>query len=267
MFNGSTLHYFEKEHIRTVKLMTSSGFNPSGKGIDSSNIVRYMNFFYPDPKSPGTCVIDWEDSIFYNLRQNKTSVPFNSALESFVKVLKIMKQTRRYVSVGVYGLPFDVFYSTADVYNEDNKFDKLFQYCDFIAPGLYIDFPDKEIGHQRNITYIQHNLEIALQYGHRLNKPVIPFIWEIIHPSNQKYGGMLIPKEEYESYAEFMIHYKYEGTSIKGFFLWTPSVPSLAYYKLLSDKNLLPSKSLSIHVRDSVLTEYYNGILKIIRKQ
>lgn len=266
MFNQNTLEYFIKQDIKAAKLMTSSGFNPKGKGIDSSNIVRYMKFFYPDTASSGTCVIDWEDSTFYNLRLDKSSVSFNSAVDSFTKVLKIMKQARPYVKVGIFDLPFDVFYPTADIYNKNNKFDKLFEYCDFIAPEIFIDFPDKEIGHKRNITYIQHNLDVALQYGRRLKKPVIPFIWELIHPSNRKYGGMLIPRDEYESYAEFMIHYNYNGTNIKGFFLWTSSVPEQAYYKILSDNNLTPSKPLSIHVRDSVLTDYYSGILKMVGK-
>lgn len=267
MFDQSTLNYFKKENIKTAKLMTSSGFNPNGKGIDSSNIVRYMKFFYPDSASSGACVIDWEDSIFYNLRLDKSSVLFSAAIDSIGKVLKIMKQTRPWVKIGIFDLPFEVFYPTADVYNMNNKFDKLFKYCDFIAPEIFIDFPDKEIGHKRNITFIQHNLDVALQYGHHLNKPVIPFIWEIIHPSNKKYGGMLIPEDEYESYAEFMMHYNYNGTSIKGFFLWTSSVPEQAYYKILSENNLISSKSLSIHARDSVLTHYYNGILKMIEKQ
>jgi len=267
MFNKNTLHYFKKKNIKSAKLMTSSGFNPNGKGIDSFNIVRYMKLFYPDSASSGTCVIDWEDSIFYNLRLNESSVPFNMAVGSFLKVLKIMKQVRPNVSVGIFDLPFEVFYSTADVYNMNNKFDKLFKYCDFIAPEIFIDFPDKEIGHKRNIIFIKHNLDIALQYGYRLKKPVIPFIWEIIHPSNKKYGGMLIPEYEYENYADFMIHYKYNGTYIKGFFLWTSSVPEYAYYKILSDNNLTPSKSLAIHVRDSVLKHYYNGILRMIEKQ
>lgn len=266
MFSQSTLNYFKEKDIQTAKLMTSSGFNPSGTGIDSSNIVRYMKFFYPDSASSGTCVIDREDSVYYNLRLDKSSKPFDRAMESFIRVVKIMRKTRPNVKIGIYGLPFDVFYPTADIYNEDNKFDELFQSCDFIAPGIYIDFPDKEIGHQRNISYIQHNLNVALQYGYRLKKPVIPFIWEIIHPTNAQYGWMLIPKEEYESYARFMIHYKFLSESIRGFFLWTPSEPSSTYYKIASDSNLISSKSSAIDVRDSVLREYYSGIIKMIGK-
>ncbi|MGN6605326.1 MAG: hypothetical protein ACTHK8_22965 [Ginsengibacter sp.] len=266
MFDESTLKYFDKQDIKAAKLMTSSGFNPRGKGIDSSNIVRYMKLFYPDTLSSGTCVIDWEDSTFYNLRHDESSLPFNAAIDSIAKVLKIMKQTRPCVKVGVFDLPFEVYYPTADVYNKGNKFDRLFEYCDFIAPEIFIEFPDKEIGHRRNIAFIQHNLDVALQFGRRLNKPVIPFIWELIHPSNRKYGGMLIPRDEYESYAEFMMHYSYYGTHIKGFFLWTSSVPEQAYHKILSNNKLTPSKPGAIHARDSVLTEYYNGILKMAGK-
>jgi len=267
MFQPETLQYFDSENIKTAKLMTSSGFNPYGKGVDSANIIRYMNLFYPNPASTGTCVIDWEDSTYYDLRKDRYSAQFNQAVDSFIKVIKFMKQARPKVKIGIFGLPFLVFYPAADVYNKDNKFDKLFQHCDFIAPEIYIVFPDKQIGGRRNITFIQHNLDIALDYAYRLNKPVIPFIWEIIPQSNQQYGGTLIPKDEYRNYARLMMHYKYNNISIKGFFLWTPSIPSPVYNKTRSHSNAILSKSLSIHARDSVLKSYYNEILEMIGKQ
>lgn len=268
------LDYFDKENIQTAKLLTSTAIDPKGQGIiDTFDIKRYLTLFYPDSLSKGICVINIEDSVFYNLRLDSSIPQFREAEKRFILILKIVKKIRPNVSFGIYGIPFGVYYPEQTKYNQGGKFDKLFGYCDFIAPSFYINYSDQQIGHVRNINYLQTNLQIALNYSGRLNRPVIPFIWELIHPSNKEFGGTIIPKDEYLDFANFLINYVYKGISIKGLFLWNPGVPSPVYYnqsfrkqtRRMNEKpiNAIPDDN-AIRNRDSLIIDYYNGILKIL---
>jgi hypothetical protein len=257
MFSQSTLKYFEKENILTAKLLTTTAIEPDDRNIiDTPNIHRYLILFYPDSMSKGTCVIDIEDFDFYNLRMNANTSLFKKAEEKFIVILQIVKKYRPNVKFGIYGLPFYANYQYQRVYNGRNKFANIFRYCDFIAPSLYFSYSDAEIGHQKNVENLHDNLQIALDYGYRLKKPVIPFIWELIHPSNKRYGGTIIAKDSYLDFVNFLVNYSFKGVSIKGLFLWNPAEPSPIYSIL--------SKGDAIHNRDSLITNYYTGILKIL---
>lgn len=276
MFNDSTIEFFKKKEFKDAKLLTDAEINPNRqKAVDSFNIIRYMNFFFPDSLSLGTCVLDIEDSPFYNLKSKSNSAEFVEEKNWFISVLDLLKKYRPNVNFGIYGIPFAVFYTEQMMFNIEQKFDEIFKHCDFIAPALYMSYSDEQVGHQRNLTYLHDNLQIELDYGYRLNKPVIPFIWELIHPSNKKYGGTIIPKIEYLDFVNFIIDYRYNGDSVAGLFLWNPGVPSPVYFKesfgVQNAKNKNESaegniKNKAIGNRDSLIIDYYKGILKILGK-
>jgi hypothetical protein len=75
---------------------------------------------------------------------------------------------------------------------------------------------------------------------------------------------MIIPKDEYLDYVNFLVSYKYNQFSLTGLFLWNPGKPSPVYYKGAAATN---SKVEAIHNRDSLIIEYYNGIFKVLNSK
>src|SRR5690606_12568763 len=118
---------------------------------------------------------------------NLNSVRFKNAEKQFIDLLRYIKGVRPNLKIGIYGIPFRTYYPSQLKWNGDRKFDRLMSMSDIVFPSLYIIYPDKEKGKDANEQYLKDNLDVAFSYGERFNKPVIPFIWYIVHPNNKKY--------------------------------------------------------------------------------
>src|SRR5690606_16326726 len=145
-------------------------------------------------------------------------------------IINVIKKTRPNVKVGVYGLPFKFYYPSQRQYNANNKLDVLLEQVDYISPSLYFDYPDMQRGASANRSFLKSNLDYVLSTGIRLNKPVVPFVWHMIHPSNKKFGGDLIDRDELHNHLNFIRNYTVSGRKVAGLLWWEPSYGSFSTY-------------------------------------
>jgi len=210
-----------KISVRNYRLITQHYIDPDNKGIvDLELLKRSIISSYPDSNSKGIICLDLENSLFNDLiKYTNNNRKFQVAETAFINMINCVKKVRPNLTVGIYSLPQRFYYGNP-VGADRKKFDNLLKRCDVIFPSLYILYPDQQIGKTANSEYLKKNLDLALEYGSRLNKPVIPFIWGMIHVSNKKYAYKLISRDEMKSYISFIRNYKRNGEVASGVVVW-----------------------------------------------
>lgn len=272
---GQEFYFFSKRFdIKTQILLDQNGFNkidiltvgnidPSRRNsVDEDRVKEFLmkNFNTFDTYY---LVIDWEEEGYQDLRhQEQTSDRFIAAETEYLKLIDIVKEYNAKIHVGIYGIPFRLPVNKKANINT-GKYDFLLSKVDFISPSFYTMHPVREVGVKVNREYFQQNLRQALSYSVRLNKPVYPFIWELVHPDNIEYGGTLISDEELFSNLEFLLSYKFLDRKINGVIWWSPSVISPEYSrfnheKVLSVKTNIDSRSLYIRSRIQLIKSKLN---------
>jgi len=155
----------------------------------------------------------------------KESMLFIEAEREFAIMINLIKELRPNVKVGIYGIPFRTYYSSQHRWNANDKLDYILSLTDIIFPSLYILFPDKERGVELNDSYFKQNLDTAFDYAERLRKPVIPFVWYIVHTNNKKFGGELLGKSEMKRYLEYVRNYRRSSFKVQGIVWWETPTP------------------------------------------
>lgn len=228
-YNVATIDFLKSKNFKRVDIITNSSLVNSKGNLDFDNISKNLNkIIKSDTK---LLVIDWEKDDFWNLKNKRGTASFKNSEKEFITLVKFIKTKYPNLNVGIYGLPFKVFYNKAAAYNEDKKFDNILRTVDVICPSLYFDFLDKEKGADVNKLFLKNQLEVALDYGKRLNKKVLPFVWEIVHPSNKNYGGQLVPISEFKSKVNYICDFKHLNSSVSGFIWWAPGNATLGHFQ------------------------------------
>lgn len=261
-YSESAVRYFEshKDQFVFAELLTPSNIEAKGKpGVaDVTLLTNYINRVFPDKESVGVCLIDWEDPFkdikLYYRDENR----YRKIEDEYIKVIKTIKDLRPNVKVGIYGIPFVSFSPRSEVLevNKNRRFDRLLSFCDLITPAIYLRYSDDEVGRQRNIAYLVNNLNPAVEYGERLNKPVVPFIWHRIHPMNNRYGLQILSKENMEAYLSELFKKKFKnGRKVESVIWYESNLPS----SVRSRQNELKKE---LHLRDSIIINYTQPFLK-----
>ncbi|WP_312903112.1 hypothetical protein [Chryseobacterium taichungense] len=235
-YNAEVQNFLESRQYKSVELITNSSIvDNKGKvneAVVKNNLAKILK------SKPDLLIIDWEKEDFWNLKKKVETNEFINAEAEFIKLIDFIKRLYPSQKLGIYGLPFKVFININAAYNEKNKFDRILSKVDVICPSMYFDFLDIEKGRSNNYQYLKNQLNVSLDYGLRLNKPVIPFIWEVVHPNNKKYGGGLIPKQEFEEKINYIKKFQYKDRRISGLIWWAPgNVPKAYNIESKSEKN------------------------------
>lgn len=216
-----------------------------------------LNKLYPNKYESGFLCLNLENKIYQNVKNFKSGqVQFENSIDLLKGLIKYVKTKRPNLMVGIYGMPFNYYYDIQKKVGESNKLDELLREVDYISPHLYIYYPDKQKGKEANIGYFKKNLKVALEYGKRLNKPVIPYVWYLIHPSNKKYGNELIGKKEMVNYLNTIKNYVYLNQSVNGIIWWEPGITS---YKFPKELNVIQRKNMT---KDEIFVEYTESLSK-----
>ena len=73
-------------------------------------------------------------------------------------------------------------------------------------------------------NYIQGVLKYALEIGNELSKPVYPYIWYLLDPSNNKVtGGEILSFELMDFYLSTIKNYRYNDNGVDGVIWWESS--------------------------------------------
>lgn len=238
-YDNVTRDFFtSKKSIQPYVYLGEFIVNPKKNGVFRENeIIAAVDKHIPERDSPSIVSLNIESDIYTDLRDNEaTDTKAQKASDEFVRIVNIIKRERPNVKVGIYGIPFRFFYASQKRLNNERKFDTLFKTVDYISPSLYVMYPNEQVGKERNKAYIESNLTYALELGEKYGKPVIPWVWHIIHPSNPEYGGNVVDKQDFNDYINLIASIKHNNAKATGVLVWEPSDASFNDYMSRSTK-------------------------------
>lgn len=234
-----------------------STITPKRNGIiDEGSIKQRLQLYFPNIHDTGVLSIDIEGEIMENLKKYKLSDSrFKKSEEFYLKVIKIIKNYRPNVKVGIYGLPFRYFDKVGYKVEDDIKLNKVFKAVDYISPSLYIKYPKKEKGLSFNMDYLSWHLDRSIKISTDYNIDLFPYVWHVVHPVNRKYGGRRLDKDELVQYIKYIKNYRKYNSQVSGILWWEE--PQNSQYSFLKIQGLSPNKVNAY--------SYYNIIIDVIR--
>ncbi|MEJ5994821.1 hypothetical protein WG904_10375 [Pedobacter sp. Du54] len=249
----------KKKGILSIDILSGFMIDPKKDGsIFYESVSNYLSKIYPQIEDKGLLCINLENQLFQNLKLLKKDDPrIKHSLVTFVSLIKYVKKLRPNVKIGIYGLPIRTFHVQEND-NSDRKLDAILSNCDYIMPSLYIIYPDKQITLKRNYDYLKQNLDQAFSYGARLKKPVLPFVWYLVHPINKKYGYEMLSPTEMKRYITFIKQYKYKNLNTVGGIIWWETPTPYRENKIRTSNDMQPLVKLDCN---DVLMNYMNHIL------
>ncbi|WP_353120211.1 hypothetical protein [Myroides odoratus] len=237
----------DKKHFDYFVLTPGYFLKKNTEIVDYGLLEKTLFNWFPDEQSQSYLVIDWERDAFKNLKKySESDKAFREAEKDFITLIQYIKKKRPNLKVGIYGIPYRFNYDFQKL-KDNTKFYNLLRECDFIAPSLYLSFTKFE----RNISFLQENLEQALQISEELRKPVVPFFWYLYVNQSET---ILIEKDSMETYLKYIEEFNYKGNKIQGIFWWDAASVSRVF-------DVKAAKSNSITKREDIL-KYYNLINK-----
>lgn len=275
-YNEVTVSELKSLGFKSVRLINSNIIDPLNTGkFDGQRIKLYVKRMMLEDSELRVFIIDWERGLFSSLRnEERGSSKFRKAEEEFINLARFIKGLDSKISLGIYGLPFRVYDSKYVKYNgyDHYKFLNILKEVDLITPSLYTVNPVAEIGRDTKNKYFKNNIELAIEYGEKLGKPVYPFIWEVVHPNNKQYGNSLLTKAEFRADVEYIRNYSYEDKQIEGIIWWAPQKPGVAAYGDIQRKIqyiwhqdiCVDSEKRLKKQRDSITLNYANDIFYFI---
>ncbi len=233
----------------------------SSSRANLTSVREWLAAEFPTSTSTGYLIISWETGPYPVMQKySATSSEFKAAESEVLRLLNEVKRFRPNVKVSMYMMPYRFWLQNQNTsYNGTGKFDNIFAKVDFIAPSYYILQADEEVGHDRNLQYIRENLQVALTYGKRFNKPVIPFMWHKIHPNlSDRYAGEIIQKEVFAKYIDYIANYSYNNYKAAG--VWWYDGLSGQLKDLSGIKNCLAGTVYDKATYDAMIVDYAQRI-------
>lgn len=251
--------YFDDHSFNASYLITRSMIDPNKTGqVHFSHLKVRINNLIPNKESRDAILIDWEEPFHLMKELYEDEKEFSLLLIQYIELVDYLRNLRPNAKIAIYGIPFSAYkvkWPPMQV-NENNRFDPILRKVDFISPGIYLRHRDKEVGLKNNQTYISDNLDVSFKYAERLNKPVVPFVWPYIHPSNQKYAYKGLSISEIQNYLDSFFNYEYKEDASKIFgIIWFDNQFSSAQKKNLQEHQR------TLKIRDSVLINSLNTYL------
>lgn len=224
--------------------------------IDYNQVIEGVNLYYPNREDSGYLMIDLENQIYQNLK-SKDSVLRGKAVNKFKQLIGFIKSRRPNIKVGLYGIPFSFNYDFQKKYNHDHTLEDLLKVVDFLSPSLYFSYSEQ----QQNIIslkkFAETNLQLFLDYGQRVNKPVYVYVWYSVHPYNKRYGGQIVSKERMECLLSILKTYKYNSKSVDGIIWWEPMKSEINKANIINYNKRTLSEQPSINEILSAYTENF----------
>ena len=208
--------------IKDIQIFTKSTLLTNDK-IDYNKFLKYIESLYPSVNATGTACLDIENILYENIQNyDKNNINFQYSVDQFIKLIRFFKKNRKNVRIGIYGIPYKITAEKHLKYNT-SKLDELLSEVDVIFPSLYLPYSFGESKSSLYSSFLTTNLKTALAYGKRLGKPVIPFTWYMVHPSNRFYGGEIIDKFRYDKYLSDILNFSYDNSKVAGIVYWDSS--------------------------------------------
>lgn len=230
-FGAKPIEHFQANGFETkANIMVESVITSDKYTANIPSVMAWLTKYYPDAASTGSLILDWEVGPYDNLRDYPLgSSQFITAENELLKLIDEVKSFRPNVKISMYQMPYRVnSIQHNSLFNAPGKFDKLFAKLDFITSSVYIESPDEEVGHEKNLQFLKFNLDVALPLGKKYNKPVHFFVWHKVHPLNTIYGNKIIQKDVFAKYLKYLYAYSLNGTRASGAWWWDGVANKLA---------------------------------------
>ncbi|SJN28730.1 hypothetical protein FM107_05775 [Sphingobacterium sp. JB170] len=246
--------------LESIKILKGFQIDPYKNGeININSIRKNLAKMYPKSDASGVLCLNIENKQYQNLKNFGTNTnEYKHAIIELNKMISTVRKFRPNLKIGIYGMPFRFYYSAQNKPNMNKALDGLLRNCDYLFPSMYILFTNSEIGEQKNLEYLNDNLEVALEYGERLKKDVVPFVWYGIHTNNKKFGSQLIPKETMMKFVDHMKSYSRSGNNIKGIVWWDGQVTENATNPRLlnNEKKVLDKNSIILDYMSDFISTF-----------
>ncbi|WP_347158204.1 T9SS type A sorting domain-containing protein [Pontibacter chitinilyticus] len=268
-FGPRSLDYFQSKNIEVTNYLSHSSIEQTlnVNKVDETKVRQALAKLFPYSTSGGKLILNWErPGVFKALRDYpNTDSRYKYAEGEWRRLISIVRDMRPNVKIGIYGITFKGWKdSTVGYYNPQGKYDALLSLVDFLAPSVYIQFADEEVGHERNLQYIRDNMDAALDCGRRLNKPVYPFLWSRIHDTNQTYGYELIQTDVFAQYVKLLSTYSYNGYKAKGFYWWESGDKTANLSQVNGINNWAKGMVTNYDTYDALMVKYAAAVVKTL---
>jgi len=210
--------------------------------IDHEAVKQRIIELYPNEDDTGFLSLDIENRLYLDLRKKSKSVR-KAAVKEFVKIVEVVKALRPNVKIGVYGIPLKFNYDFQKEQNFFRELKPLLKKVDYISPDIYFSFSESEQNEERFLRNLDDNLTLFMDWSTRVNKPLYPYVWYLIHPYNKKFGGKPISDERMSLLLSRIKSFRYKGQAISGVLWWESWGTIQANTKESLTDNIMPFRS------------------------
>jgi len=265
-YNQNTLQKIEQSRLdfKEIKILLGYMIDPKRQEVaDYKRVKKSLETLFPNANQEGVLCIDWENKLYQNIRGNNitriksvSNKEYLKGEKEFINLIKFIKKLRPNVKVGIFEMPFRVYSNSEIIKNTNQKLDPILKHVDIIFPCIYIPFPAKVKSIQSNYDFLKINLDLAFNYGDRLKKPVIPFVWYLYYSPDNTYRKELIPKDELWEYIKYIESYKSSSNKrVSGIVWWdTPT----SYSKTLIRNTFIDDYNKKDQTINDVFSYYFD---------
>lgn len=268
-FGPKSNAYFKDNGFKYAALLTHAAIFGSGDNtrFNPDKIRYYLDKNFPGSNTSGMVVIDWETRIFKDLRNFPASDSlFKYAEGQFIDLIDLIHSYRPNIKVGIYGITFTVWNKwQKENYNPDGKYDNLLSKVDFLAPSVYIVYPDEKVGRERNLRFLKDNLDASLVYGKKYGIPVIPFVWHRVH-NRKEYNRAIIQKDVFADYIKYIASYSLNNYRASGVVWWEESNEKARFSNMEGIGNHLVGKleGTGATAYDNLMLDYAKAVKRAV---
>jgi hypothetical protein len=223
--DDDTQNYLKQNGVGEAKMVYGKFIYPKNPMVlDEATLVEHIKEIFPDPNASGIAVLDWEGRAHTALQFRKDEKLYQTALNGFLKALRLAKKTRPNVKWGYYGLPFRRIKGVGKV-GDMAEWKKS---CDNILPilkesdalyvSLYSTYP---VGEQQELAYAKADLDNAVAYAKQLGgKPVYPIVWHRYQKVYDNKRYKVVSKSEFEGLMKIIGQASKQGKNVPGVIWW-----------------------------------------------
>lgn len=237
---------------------------PNRDGVVSEKSIRErLDLYFPNKNDGGVVSIDLEGEIMEDLKKyGANDRRFKKSEAIYLNMVNIVKTYRPNVKIGIYGMPFRYFNRNTYKEADDKKLYNIFSKVDYLSPSFYIQYPEIEKGKDYNTEYLKWNLDRTLKISKDVGKPLMPYVWHVVHPVNKKYGGKMMDSAEMSTYITYMQNYTAYGNKISGVLWWEEPQSSRYSFRKISSLSSVKSLSGEKSTNNNIIIEATKSLLK-----
>lgn len=250
--------FVKKNKVNTITVFYQHEF-VKGNHLDEKLLISSIEKKILNKKATGYASLDWEGEALRAVTDHTEASDFY--MKQMIKAIKVAKKMRPNVKWAYFDLPVMSFVTKNGDESNENLM-PLYKELDYLSPSFYLYFNNTFIINQ----FYASNAKSILKIAKKLNKPVLPYIWNRFHPNNGDHAFQLIPDETFDTYLKSFLEVNEAGKKIDGVIWWHSE-----YYTYLNKKENKKQVEAYKEVKDietylnQVFNRYYKRIKSLLK--